>query len=424
MNTEVTKVKSYQQKVTFEVSAEEMTEQYKKSFASFRKKAAIKGFRKGKAPESIVKSMYGKAIEAQSIDDAINDAYRKYLTESKIFPLSQAHIEDVDYKENEGLKFATLIEVHPEVELKKYTGFDVEMLDPSVTEEEMTTAIDRVREDFATIKAVDAPVAEGNMVKIKLKPASLADTEWEAKEIEVGKNPEDVMDKEIIGMKAGEEKEIEANGEKVKILIEAVEEKILPELTDDFVKTIDKKYESLDMFKEEVNKNLKAQKEQHSKSQMLNTLIEKIIAEHDELEVPPSVLDGYLGDMVENAKKQYGQVGITDDILRNIYKDTAERSLKWEYIRQNIMKKEEIKVEKGDDEKFFADIAEKTNIELEKIKKMYKSPERKNQLNMTILDEKLNNFLEENNNVEVVAELTKPETPEATLTEEKEAEKE
>ena len=98
MKTEITQTKSYQKKVSFVIDTDDMAKQYKKSFESFKKKASIKGFRKGKAPVSIVESMYGKSIEGQSIDDAINESYRNFLMESKIFPLAQATIENVDYK--------------------------------------------------------------------------------------------------------------------------------------------------------------------------------------------------------------------------------------------------------------------------------------------------------------------------------------
>jgi hypothetical protein len=63
----------------------------------------------------------------------------------------------------------------------------------------------------------------------------------------------------------------------------------------------DKKFENVEAFTEEIKKNLSLQKEEHSTSTMLNTLIEKIIDENGAFEVPPSILEGYLKDMVEKA---------------------------------------------------------------------------------------------------------------------------
>jgi len=414
MKTEETLIKSYQKKVVFEVAAEEMKKYYDKAFAKIKKTASINGFRKGKAPASLLLRSYGRSIEMEAIDMAINESYRNYLMEKRITPLSQAQIENVDaYKADENFKFTAILEIHPDIKLKEeiYSDLEVEQLKVKVTDEEIAATEKKLLDDYSTVKPSEEAIKTGSIVKIELKPVK--SDNWEEKTITVGeKAEEEKMDKQLIGLKKGEEKTIsfeDAEGKTVElnVKIKEVSEKETPELNDEFVKNLDAKFTSVEIFKAEMKKNILEQKEKNSENGMFNSLVTKIVANYEGLEVPPTILDSYLNDVVASTKKQFGDAaGIDDEMLKNIYRESATQSLKWEYLKQAIIRDNKLEVKEEAIENKLKEIAEKNNMDVKEIKAFYKSREHKNMLIAEIMEENIREFLKSKNTIKFVDELT------------------
>lgn len=429
MKTEVTKTKSYEKKVLFELSPEEMADFRKKAFAKVKQSAKINGFRQGKAPVAVIEKMYGRAIDGEAIEIAVDETFRNFLLENKIMPLTQAKIEDMKTEENDELKFTAVIEVHPEFELGKYTDLEVEKKIVTVEEDEMKARLDAVLDEFATRKPHDGEIENGCVCKLKFKLKGAPEEQYQEREVEIGKHAaEREVDEQIIGLKKGDTKVLEVKnpqGEvqnELDILVVDVEKKELPELTDDFVKTIDKKYESLDQFKSEIEKEIKKGKERQSEMEMLERLRQAIVEEHESLDVPPSILDGYLNDLAAQAKQQYGNAGIDDEMIKNLYREGATRSLKWQYIKQEIAKAEEIQVKPEDIDAKYEKIAAESKVSMDKIKAYYGNPEKQNMVINDILEDKIDTFLKEKNEIKEVEKLKEEIEAEAKKAEEEKKE--
>ena len=116
MEFKVNKIDAVKQEVEFELSYSDLAPFFEKAFTKYQKKAEISGFRKGKAPVSMIKRMYGDMIEQASLEDVANDIYKNYLDESHAKPLGEAEMVDMNYEPKQLFKFKIKYEVKPEFE--------------------------------------------------------------------------------------------------------------------------------------------------------------------------------------------------------------------------------------------------------------------------------------------------------------------
>ncbi|MBN2789242.1 MAG: trigger factor [Candidatus Delongbacteria bacterium] len=417
MKTESTVEKGYRKIINFELSADELKNYKDTAFKKFRTTAKVDGFRKGKVPESILKSRYSANIEIEAINEAINSSYSNYLIENKIYPLADPVIEDIDQKDD-SLKFSAKIEINPEFELLDYTGIEIEHTNVTVTDEEVDQVIGKILDKHASQKETDEPVVKGSIVDIKIRPSGNETSEWETKTIEVGLS-NDQIDKELEGMKKGETKEVKfdipAQGDhpaqslNFDVMADKVYVKILPELNDEFAQTYDKKYKTLEELKKAVREDIYKNKTSQNENAIYDKFAKTIIDKHDSFEVPPSVLNGYLNNLIDNAIKQYGP-GMDRKMLEGIYRENAAVSLKWEYIRRKIIEKENLTVSDPDLEDKFKKISEDSSIDIDKVKQYYSPKEKLQMLRDDILDKKVRDFLKSNNTVKLVDEIKEEST--------------
>lgn len=421
MNTELTQVNSYQKKVNFQITAEEMAVYKQKAFNKFRQNAAIPGFRKGKAPVHLINERYIGQINQETVDMAINETYMSYLRTNNIYPLSPADIQEVKFVADQPFSYAAIVECQPEFELKSYAGFQAEQLIVKVDENELEKAVKELLNRYASVKVTDAAAENGYVVKYQLKTAGLADEAWQTYETEIGAVENDVMSAILTAHKAGEEfvtdiafpaeyhlTPLAGMDDKFTVQITEVQEKKLPELTDEFAATIDKKYTSAAELKAEIEKGLSEYKNRQSENMLFSALITQIVDAHDNFEVPPSILDKYLTDLAENAKKQYGFKGIDNGVLKDLYRENAARSMKWEYIKDHIITAEKIEVSEEEVEAKLEDIAKNAGVDLEKVKKYYAADQKQDNLKHDIQEEKLKAILISKNTVVKVDKLTEP----------------
>jgi trigger factor len=407
MKTESRLENGYKKIIEFEVDKAELDGYRKASYEKIRKTAKVDGFRPGMAPESILRARYGSSIEVEAMNDAINSSYKNFIIENKIYPLSEPVIDNVD-KKDEILKFTATLETFPEFDLRSYTGLTIEHEKAVVSAEDINAAVNEILEKHSSSKETEEAVADGHVVDVAIRPANMPDAKWENQAVEIGKNPNDTVDKELIGMKKGEIKTVSLNptGQKdqsfeLDIRIEKIGKKILPELNDEFAKTYDSKFATVDDLKNDLAENIEKSKLSAQELEVYEKFAKKITDAHDNFEVPPSILNKYLEDMVANAQKQYGK-NIDKNMLRDLYKQNAEVALKWEYIRHKIMEAEILSVSDDDVDNKITQLAEERAIDIDKIRKYYSSKDKQQMLKEDLQDKKLREFLKEKNTVNFV----------------------
>ena len=415
MKVSVTKDKAWKRVLEIEVPVEKVKGEFDSVYQEYQKKVRIPGFRKGRAPLEMIKSRYKEKVTKDVLDKLLPQAYEEAVKQNNLTPLTLPVLkEEIDFKEGLPLQFKVLIEVRPEVELKDYKGLDLKKKIVQITDEHVQNALNYLQDKNAELHAVEREAKDGDFLIVDLEEISEGDAKKKAKT----ENQQIWLKKEkllaefyrgLLGAKAGDQKEIEAiypqdyfekslAGKVIKYQakIKEVKEKILPQLNDDFAKGLGE-YKTLDELKKKIKEDLEKESQRDAEKDLANQVI-KQVAEKNSFEVPESLLNLYLDNVVEDFKKSYKNVD--EAKLREQYKDLGLSRIRWEFLMHEIVKKEKIEVTKEETDKWVENFAKANSLDLKQAKEFLAQKKRIKDIKETILEDKTIDFIIKNSKVE------------------------
>ncbi len=234
-------------KLVVEVDDAEMSEALDVAAASLAKQVNVKGFRKGKVPKQVLIANIGglAVLRAEAIRESLPDFYARAISQTMVDPIGQPDVTITSGEDGGILVFEADVEIRPEVTLTGYESLRVTIPSPIVGDDEIEAQINRFRETDAVLEDVDRPIVTGDLVSMDIR-AEQPGSEAEPLEMSdfmytVGSGsiaPE--VDSLILGLRAGEELVVTAGagaGQSVvyTMQLKQVKERILPELTDEWV---------------------------------------------------------------------------------------------------------------------------------------------------------------------------------------------
>ncbi len=234
-------------KLVVEVDDAEMDEALNAAAKSLAQQVNVKGFRKGKVPKQVLIANIGgpAVLRAEAIRESLPDFYARAISETMVDPIGQPDVSITSGEDEGTLVFEADVEVRPEVELTGYQSLRVTIPSPVVSDDEIEAQINRFRETDAVLEDVDRPIVSGDLVSMDIR-AEQPGSEAEPLEMSdfmytVGSGsiaPE--VDELILGLRAGEELVVTAaagggNSVVYTMQLKQVKERILPELTDEWV---------------------------------------------------------------------------------------------------------------------------------------------------------------------------------------------
>ena len=389
-----------------EVLWDDLKDDYSKEFKKAKSQYQIPGFRKGKVPENIVRKNLLPSIEAQFVDNYVNVYYRKSLEELKIIPINQGQITKVDFKENSNLEFEIMFEVKPDIKLPKYKNkVKIKTNKYIAGDDDLNDSLLDLQTRFAKSKTFEGAIESGHFIyadfdKLDSNGKIIEGSTLKNHFIKIGEGlfGGKVGDK-FIGKKDGDVVNVEVEQDKGKIhyqvKINKIEEQILPELNDEFVKTVDPNLSTLD----ELNKNLldKIQDNlnQENQKEFHNKIIDYFI-DKTKFDVPESMVENYKTHLIEDYKKQYAQMNqpFDEEKVSGTIIETAKKTVQWILIRELLIKDESIKITKEDIDKYLNEQMEKTPQYKKEIKKYYSDDQNKYKLHEDMTNQKLYESLE------------------------------
>ena len=412
MSLQVENLEKNMAKLTITVDAAEVEKAIQNAYLKTRGKINIAGFRKGKAPRQIIEKMYGVGIFYEdAVNEMIPDAYEAAAKESGLEIVSQPQIDVVQIEKGKEFIFTAEVAVKPEVELGNYKGIEVEKKDVTVTDEEVTAEIDRIREQNSRIVPVeDRAVADGDITTIDFE--GFVDGEA----FEGGKGTDypltigshsfiDTFEEQLIGVKIGEEvtvdvtfpeeyhaEELKGKPAQFKVTVKEIKTKELPELDDDFAQDVSE-FDTIDEFKEDTKKKLEEKKANEAKGEKEDAIIEKII-EDSKMDIPDAMIDTQVRQMAEDfarrlqqqglSVEQYFQfTGLTAEALLEQMKPQAVKRIQSRLVLEAIAKAEAIEVTEEDINKEIDNMAAQYQMEADKLKEFMGDAE-KEQMKMDI----------------------------------------
>ncbi|RKX26332.1 MAG: trigger factor [Candidatus Zixiibacteriota bacterium] len=396
--------------LNIEIPADTVKAEMDKKFAEVRQTVTLKGFRKGKAPLNMVKSIYGDEVKADVIDQLIKDSYPQAVRDNTIKVASKPTVTALDFTDEGAFTYTASVEVFPDIEKIDYSDLEVPTTEFEVTDDELEKVSEHYRMQFAEFQEVSREATENDVVIADLE--KIADTKnalpvagFPDSKIDLS-NPTTVREfrEQLPGTKAGDEKEIEVvyaddysdesfAGAHITYLckIKSVTERVLPEFDDAFAKRTSKAETALEL-KLQMREDMKRQKEETLKKEQRREIIRQI-CEKNEIPVPDGLLEEYLDSMVKDLKKSYPDA--EEKELREKYRPVGVNSMRWDILWHELAEQESIEVLPADTEKWMEGFAASSNLTLEQAKMTLSRSGRANQLRESLHEEKVLDFLME-----------------------------
>ena len=381
MNVKVEKKENSKIEIEFTMDKKQFEEELEKAYKQNAKKFKVPGFRAGMVPRAIVEQTYGESVLYEFvIENTVDDAYRTAVIENNLEIVSRPELDIKQIGKDKDFIFIVNVCVKPEATVKDYKGIEVKKVSTRVTKKDVDAELENIREKNARIVTVeDRELKNGDISIIDFEGftdgKAFEGGKAENFELTIGSGQfipgfEDQM----IGMKINEErdinvkfpeeyhaKELAGKDATFKVKLHEIKEKVLPEIDDEFAKDVSE-FDNLEDYKKDLNKKIKADKENHAKMDMEQEAIDKFI-EKVEVNIPEEMIDSEVDKMVEemNANLSYQglnidqylqYMGTTLDEYKKQMRDQAQRRIKLDLGLEYVAKEEKVEVEDKDiDEK-------------------------------------------------------------------------
>ena len=385
-------------KFTMDFTAEEFEAAVVKAYQDSKDKFNIDGFRKGKAPRSIIEKHFGEGV---FFEDAINNlfqtSYPDALNELELEVIDSPHADFSEIGKGKPLTITIDVDVYPVVEVKDYKGIEVEQVDPEVTDEDVDRDIEAMRKRNSRMVVADRPVENGDTIILDytgfVGEEQFKGGTAENQELKIGSGmfiPG--FEEQLIGVKAGESKDVvvtfpeeyqakELAGKEAifKCKVHEVKFEELPELDDEFAKDVSE-FDTL----AELRDDARARILESAKLQCENEAKDKVIAqvyEKNKVEAPATMVADEMDRMIQELEQQMRYQGLniqqylqftgsTLDDFRKEIKPEAEKRVATRIVLRSIGDVEKVEVTDEDMDKELQRMSEAYNTDPENIKKM------------------------------------------------------
>ncbi len=371
-----------------------------KALDALIKDVEIKGFRKGQAPKNLAaKQVNQQSVLMDAINLVANEAFLAGAEEFNVEPVAQPSL-DVEAMTTEDLTLLFDITVKPEVTLGEYKNIEVAAEDITVTDEDVNTEIERLREANAELVVQEEiEVDNGHTVVIDFEgfkdDVAFEGGQGENYNLEIGSNSFiPGFEEALIGMKTGDSKDIdltfpetyhveELKGQPVvfKVTLHEVKVREVPELNDDFVAMLDQEgINTVDELKEDIIKNLTEQRAQVEEDRVNDELI-TTVANNAEVNIPEVMVEEELNQMFQEFNQRLSQQGLnfemysqilnqTEEDIKETMREDANKRVRSRLVLEKIAEVEDLKVEAEDIEKEYTQLSEMYGLELEQLKQI------------------------------------------------------
>ena len=350
MKTELIDVSPTRKEIKIEIEPAEIRDAYDRISREYSKAAKIPGFRPGHAPTSVVRTRYKSEIRSEVLRELLPEAVNNAIDEYSLSALGEPDVqldnnEALDRLGEEPLTVKVGLEVLPEIELKEYKGLETTRRVRPITDADIDQVIGGLRDQFASMEPVEDRASQlGDTVTINARGKFVEDPE--ADEIKVddvevvlgGTGVQQEFNDNLTGVKPEETRTFLVDypqdfsspglaGKKVEYTtdVTAVREKKLPDVDDEWAKSVDADFDSVEALRVKVREDLEARAAAESEHHVRGELVKKLV-EENKFEVPQSLVEQQTNQRMQEAARQMMQRGI----------DPRNPQLNWESAREEF----------------------------------------------------------------------------------------
>ena len=372
----------------------------------------LPGFRSGRVPEAVVEKRFGQALNQETLDRVVGDAYKEALKLQEVQPISEGEIQDLTWEPEQDLVFSIAFDVEPVFELPRVSGFTVERPKVSVGDDDVEKVIGRLQEQNGAWAPAEEGVAEeGNLVAVTVTRMEEGEVSGEPQDYDILLGEGDAIpdvEAAIQTLAPGDEKEFEVTfpddfpneerrGEKEQLVIKLRERKIreLPELDDAFARSVGD-IEDLAALRSRVQEDLEKEAEQQAEGAVRGRLLDFVL-EANPFDVPTSMVNRYL-DSILGAPE-----GADPEALAKAREQLAgegERAVRRILIIEELAKANDLKATEDDVDDRVEEIAEGSNSDVSKVYAQLQKSGRIEQIEREITERKVFDFLKSQSTIQ------------------------
>ena len=409
--------------ISFSASKEEFAKGLDSAFKRAVKRVNAPGFRKGKLPRAVFNQMYGEeALYQDAVDAVLPAAYTKAIDELKVSPLAMPDIDVKDISKENGVSFEAVVTVKPNVELGEYKHLGIKKEEVEVTDADVEERLERLLSNQAEWQIKEGEAKKGDIVVIDFKgfigDEAFEGGEAKGYELELGSGSfipgfEDQLEGKVAPVDTEvnvtfpenyQVADLAGKEAKFEVTIHDVKEKVLPELTDEFVKEFSKEAAAtVAEYKEKLRGEIKVQKEEAAAKAYSDKVISTAV-ENAKLTVPTKLIDQEVNSMFEQFAGNLSRQGLSFELyeqftgkgadeLKAEMRSDAENKIKTSFVLGEIAEVEKVEVTDAD-----------INAEVKELATMYNMTEEGVRTRISVEDlrgeliiQKTVEFLKENN---------------------------
>jgi trigger factor len=408
------KTENCQAFLTIEMEPAEVEESLEKSYADLVKKTHIPGFRKGKAPRTVLEQHIGKdKLLEDALNNLIPQAYEKAVEEQKIEPIARSAIELV---QAEPLIFKAIVPLKPTIKLGDYHIIKATQEPVQLSDENIDAVVEQLRHRHATWEPVERAVDYGDLVVLDVvsNVDGVPFMNQKVAQYQVQRDlsyPAPGFAEQLIGMQKGEEKEFKLQlppdypredlaGKEpwFKIKVGEIKQEILPELDNDFAKLINPDFKDLNELREKISVDLKHRAEENAKIDFEERIIGEL-ADQAEIEFPPILAEIEIDWLIGQQLRQWRMIGKgLEDYLKSLNKTEEElreelRPAATKRVRQllalsKLAEEEKIEVSDAEVDAEIEEILKSVKENKEQAHQSLNTPDTRNSIAQSLLNRK------------------------------------
>ena len=393
--TNVEKKENSTVELTIQVEAADFEAAVQKAYLKNRSRISVPGFRKGKAPRKIIESMYGTAV---FYEDAINDvypaAYEAAVQEQGLEDMGHPVMDIVEVGKEQGLIFTALVSVRPEVKLGQYKGLTAPKNVAEVTEQDIDAEMEPYIKRATRQVSVDTEIRMGDTAVIDFEGfdngVAFEGGKGENYSLEIGSGSfVPGFEDQLIGMKAGEEKEINITfpedyvpdlaGKAVvfKVKVNEVKEPQVPQVDDEFAKDVSE-FETLADFRKDLGEKLAKRRAAQADDEFEEAILKQLV-DNMQVEIPDGMVETQLDKLMdEYAMRMQSQgmsvnehlkmMGMTPEMMRSSAKPSALRQVQIQLALNAVAEAEKIEIPDEDCQEEIKKLAEQYKLTEDQVK--------------------------------------------------------
>lgn len=401
------------------VPLEEVEKETEHVVGEVQKKAKLPGFRPGKAPASLIRTKFRSEIRQDVLEHILPKAFRQKAEAEQWKVVGTPNVTDVHFHEGEPLRFKAEFEVAPDFELGEYRGIEAPYGEPHVTEEDVDTRVEELRNRKAEfVNEEPRPLQDGDYAVVSLETIGGVEGEPirnESLSLHIGDGeslPE--FTENLRGMSPDETKEFSVQypedygqerlaGKNVtfRVTVKAVRRRELPELNDEFARDLGD-YQTLEELRDAVRTSIRAEREFAAQQESKNKIVDKLVDAHP-FAIPDAFLDRQIEVQVDRQLRELAAQGVDPrqikldwDKLKESRREAATRDVRASLVLERIADAESIYATNEEVDRELNTIAKREREPVAALRMKFEKDGTMGRIASRIRTEKVLNFLFEN----------------------------